>query len=356
MSPLSCPRTFGMLLSENHALIAAAGSRKTEHVIESALRVVDEPVLVVTYTLENQRQIVQRIHQKVGLRPPNIAVMGWFGFLMREGARPYQRALTGKPGAIRGLNFRGRRDRYTPRKDVRHFYFDGEFNMLRDGVSDFVWHLNKETDGSVVNRIERIYRHIVIDEVQDLVGYDLDVVDLLFGSIVKVTVVGDPRQQIIETNLGTKHRKYRGAGLLDWFNARKSVCRVETRSVNYRCNQQICDFADGIFPDLPKTVSKVTEKTGHDGIFRVPEVEARAYVEKYQPAVLRYNKRAETMGLGGVNIGLAKGSTFHRVLVFPTRPMLQFLEDGNAKKLASREHLHVAVTRARHSVAFVVPR
>ena len=54
-----------------------------------------------------------------------------------------------------------------------------------------------------------------------------------------------------------------------------------------------------------------------------------------------------------MNIGVAKGSTFDRVLIFPTNPMRQFL-DEDPSKLKAPERLYVAVTRARHSVAFVV--
>ena len=57
-----------------------------------------------------------------------------------------------------------------------------------------------------------------------------------------------------------------------------------------------------------------------------------------------------------MNIGVSKGSTFDRVLIFPTKPMLQYIKSGNPDILAAREHLYVAVTRARHSVAFVVSR
>ena len=136
---------------------------------------------------------------------------------------------------------------------------------------------------------------------------------------------------------------------------RKDVCAVEERTENFRSNQAISDFADKIFPDLPSTISMFNETTNHDGIFRVPIKEAREYAETHQPAVLRYNKRADTLGLSARNIGVAKGSTFDSVLIFPTRPMIQFLDDEDATKLTTLEHLYVAVTRARHSVAFVVP-
>src|SRR5690606_26239973 len=100
-TPSVCPTTLMMPSPDNLAIIAAAGSRKTEHIVDSALAVKDEPVLITTYTLENQRQILNRIHDKVGPMPSNLTVLGWFSFLIAQGARPYQRALTGSPGTMR---------------------------------------------------------------------------------------------------------------------------------------------------------------------------------------------------------------------------------------------------------------
>jgi hypothetical protein len=59
--------------------------------------------------------------------------------------------------------------------------------------------------------------------------------------------------------------------------------------------------------------------------------------------------------LAAINIGVSKGSTYERVLIFPTKPMQKYLETGDATKLKAPERLYVAVTRARYSVAFVVP-
>ena len=237
------------------AILAAAGSRKTEHIVESALAVTDGRVLITTYTNENQRQIVSRIEKKVGAIPPHILVMGWFSFLMQHCAKPYQRALTGGwPLLIKGLNFEGRRNRFTKKSNLSYF-IDSAQNMYRDGVSDFVVVLNKDTEGAVVSRLEKVFTHIFIDEVQDFVGYDLEVLDLLLASKIKLILVGDPRQHTIATNIGSKNKKYRGAGLAHWFEERAGVCRLERRNCNYRSNQKICDFADAIYPNLPTTKS-----------------------------------------------------------------------------------------------------
>jgi hypothetical protein len=341
--------------NDNLAILAAAGSRKTEQIVESALGVTDGRVLITTYTNENQHHIVRRIEQKVGAIPSHITVMGWFSFLIAQCARPYQRALTGEPLLIKGLNFQGRRNRFTKKSDLRYF-IDERADMYRDGVSDFVFSLNEKTQGAVVDRLERVFRHIFVDEVQDLVGYDLDVLDLLLKSAIKLTLVGDPRQHTLATNLGPRNKKYQGVGLVDWFAERSDICTLKMRECSYRCNQAICDFADAIYPTMPAMRSIDVAPTGHDGIFQISSDDVAGYVESYHPVtVLRHDKNVDTMGLPAINIGVAKGSTFDRVMIFPTKPVLRYLEDKDETKLKAPERLYVAVTRARFSVAFVVP-
>lgn len=340
---------------KNKVILAAAGSRKTEYVVAEALASNDRSVLITTYTDENQRHIVRRIEKIAGIVPKHITIMGWFSFLITQCVKPYQRAITGHPFMLGGLNFKGRRNLYTKKTDIRYFV-DRNADLYRDGVSDFAVQLNEKTKGAIVDRLQHIYSHIFVDEVQDLVGYDLDVLDLLLSSRINLTVVGDPRQHTFETNLASRYKAYHGAGLVRWFREREKYCMLETRNYSYRCNQVICDFADRIFPDLPQTESRNVLITGHDGVFTVPANHLADYVRVHRPVTaLRYDKNAETFGLPAMNIGVAKGGTHDRIIIFPTKPMLGYLEDGDASKLKSPEKLYVAVTRARFSVAFVVP-
>lgn len=336
------------------AILAAAGSRKTEYVVESALAVSDGRVLITTYTNENQRQIVQRIEKKTGYMPSHISVVGWFSFLIAQCAKPYQRAKVGEPLLINGLNFIGSRFRFAKRSENRYF-LDGNNDLYRDGVSDFVIAVNGNTNGAVIRRLENIYTHIFIDEVQDLVGYDLDVLDLLMASRIKLTLVGDPRQHTLSTSIVSRNKKYRGAGIKTWFEERACKCQLQTRDVSYRCNQTICDFADAIYPHMPKTTSVGVGETGHDGIFYISPKRAKEYLDEHREVVvLRHDKRANTLGIPAMNIGVSKGSTFDRVMIFPTKPMVEYLKKRDPAILKAPERLYVAVTRARFSVAFVV--
>lgn len=65
---------------------------------------------------------------------------------------------------------------------------------------------------------------------------------------------------------------------------------------------------------------------------------------------------SKTLGFGGTNFGASKGGTFDHVVIFPTQPIKHYLKTRDPGVLAdkARSELYVAITRAIHSVAFVV--
>ena len=90
-------------------------------------------------------------------------------------------------------------------------------------------------------------------------------------------------------------------------------------------------------------------------MFCVPRSEVDEYVVTHPPIVLRDGRRFDPLDLVAQNVGVAKGSTYERVLIFPTSPMLKYLRHRDPSQLKAPERLHVAVTRAKHTVAFVMP-
>ncbi|MBJ7459402.1 MAG: UvrD-helicase domain-containing protein [Thermoleophilaceae bacterium] len=221
-------------------------------------------------------------------------------------------------------------------------------------MADLVCEADQRSGGLVIKRLESMFDCICIDEVQDLVGHDLDLLDRLFAADLEVLLVGDPRQFTYSTSDTSRNKKYRGAGFADWLSERSSLCVREDRHESARCNQEICDFASALFPSEPAMGSANHDRTGHDGIFKLRESEVPRYVKDYQPQVLRNKKTSNTLGYPAMNFGVSKGSTFDRVLIFPTKPMLQYLQHGDVSKLKDPHRFYVAVTRARFSVAFVV--
>ncbi|MCB0792251.1 MAG: AAA family ATPase [Flavobacteriales bacterium] len=352
--------------SSNQVVFAAAGSGKTASLVSSLVADQGRRVLVLSYTQENVSEIRSRVVRQLGFVPAHVTIQGWFTFLLKDGVRPYQNYLYNGP-RIESMQFDAPKENWfktIPKSNTSRYYFTSTGKIYRDRMSDFIVEVNRISGGRVINRICQIYDAIYIDEIQDLTGWDLDVLDLLIDADVDLVMTGDVRQAILSTTNSTKHPKYRGAGIVKYFveRERKGRCTLGTRSESYRCKQSICDFADALFPELRQpTTSLNKESADHEGVFLVKPEQVPEYVASVRPQVLRYSKDADVFGNHALNIGVAKGQTFDHVLIFLQGTGQAYLATGRLTKTVKGvvkpafhiPKLYVAVTRARFSVAFV---
>ncbi len=362
----------------NKIIFASAGSRKTTYIVDQALLDVDRNVLILTYTIDNIEQIRSYIIAKQGFIPTNITIKSWFSFLLQDCVRPYQNYVYGDkrietvffPDDIQAFKL-GRR---FIRKDQTKFYFfvSGKY-IINEHVSEFVCMCNDTSGGKVISRLEGIYQKIFIDEIQDISGYDFDVIELLQKSRIDCCFVGDCRQATFFTTCSPKYKRFKGKNIIHLFKdwEKKGLCAIEEKNECFRSNQIICDFADKIFPELSKTVSFNNEETEHSGLFIVKSAKVSEYVRDYKPVILRFDKRTDTLGLEARNFGASKGLTFMRVLIFPPKTFSKYLKDGQLTKIKRTKNkrsgsmkeeivdsfhkpkLYVGITRAKASVAFV---
>jgi len=344
-------------MSANKVILACAGSRKTSTIIEKALSLTDRRVLITTYTINNTDQKKDRIISIKGYIPKNITVSTWFSFLLSDGARPYQNVCYSKR-RIKSIFFVNKKSvPFIGEKEFnKHYFYDSEL-IYTDKLSKFIIKCNNISSGAVLKRLEDIYDHIFIDEVQDMAGYDFDFIELLMKSDIATTVVGDCRQATYFTNCSPKNRQFKGCRIDDLFKkwGNESLCEVEERNTNFRSNQDICSFADKLYPDLPPSVSKDVPLTGHDGFFFIKhQQKVEEYIEEYNPIVLRWDKRTKVKSDQVMNFGATKGLEFDRVLIYPTNDITMFLKNKAELKPLSKAKFYVALTRARYSVAILL--
>lgn len=79
---------------------------------------------------------------------------------------------------------------------------------------------------------------------QDLAGYDLEILKLLFPTDIKMLLVGDPRQGTYLTNISPKNKQYRKSNIVHFFEDSTMPLDKDdtTLIVNYRSNKTICDI------------------------------------------------------------------------------------------------------------------
>lgn len=341
-------------------VLAVAGSRKTQSIIDECVAApAGERIVVVTYTTVNQAELRRRLAE--AHPAAKVEVVGWFTFLIDNVIRPYL-PFTYPGHAITGFDHSSEYQQGVP-VDVRRRYFTSTGLLRGVHLAHLATRIVNDADGLPLRRLEAVFDHIYVDEVQDLSGYDLEVLLLLLKCAVPLTMVGDVRQAILSTSpQERKHHKFKNMEIVKWFRQHDGKSLTIThRSETWRCRPEIVSFADDLFAgtwEFPPTVSRNERVTDHDGVFLIRAEHVDAYVERFAPQPLRWSAAsAKAHGhLSFMNFGEVKGLTRKRVLIVPTDPMKALLQKGAALKDLAAAKLYVGVTRAEQSVAFVLDK
>ena len=334
----------------------------------------DGNVLITTYTEDNEAEIKKKILELNKVIPANLTIQTWFSFLLQHGVRPYQGCLF-KPD-IKGMflvnqqsglkhTIRGKIPvYYNETSELERHYFTSNRKIYSDKISKFVIRCNEKSTNEVIGRLGRIYTHVYIDEVQDLAGYDLDLVQLLFESGLCTLLVGDPRQVTYLTHIERKHSKYANGKIKDFIadkTKKKIPYEIDETSLgkSHRNNAAICTFASTLYPSLPASTPCACinrrNPSAHEGLFMVKRSDLATYLATYAPMQLRWSNAVETNpAYQSCNFGKSKGLAFDRVIIYPTEPMAKWLRNrGTTLTDEARAKLYVGITRAKASVAFV---
>ena len=341
----------------SYLTLAVAGSRKTQGIVDYCASLPkDKLALVVTFTQNNQAELRSRLAKYAGDHP-GITVMGWFTFLLRDFARPFLPCkFTGE--RIQGFNFDGRPHRMA--KGLKRF-LDPNGAVYACELGRLARELIEASQGALLRRLECIYDVILIDEVQDLSSHDWEIIDVLLDSSLEVRMVGDIRQSVLATNpRSNKNKKYAYADAVKWFLEREArgLLTIAYNTTTWRCHPKIAEFSDTIFNSnwsIPPTVSVNNKTTGHDGVFLLRHDQVEEYVARFRPQCLRDSANSgKTLDLTYMNFRLAKGTTWQRVLIVPTKSIMRFVQSSIYLDPIPAAKFYVAVTRAEQSVAIVI--
>jgi len=339
----------------DEVIIAAAGGGKTTRIVERAVVHKVGHTALITYTTNNVQEIRHKFYMHGSALPAHVEIWSWYRFLLHEMARPYQRALLDR--RIDGLHWvEGRSAMYVKQADTLRYYLSGGRLVYSDKIAQLIIECNKVTGGAVIERLAERFHTIFVDEIQDMAGYDLDLLELILRSNIDLVLVGDHRQATFRTNNSVKNKAYAGVNVINKFREweKAGLVTLTYTTETHRCHQLIADFADAFFPGEPKTSSKNTAVTEHDGVFLISAKSVAAYVDHFQPQILRLDRRTPCDSYPAMNFGESKGMTFNRVLIFPHKKARDWLASGQFKHVEdSASKMYVGISRARHSVAFV---
>ena len=195
------PLNISSMPSSSRIIICAAGGGKTTTIVQNACSESASRCALITYTRNNEREIHRKFYNLGPAIPAHVEVMSWFTFLLRELARPYRPVLHTE--RIDGFSWQeGRSVPFiAERHTSQHYFYEGRY-IYSDKIAKFVCECNRLSGGMVMGRLAQRFDHIFIDEVQDLAGYDLEILELALRAGIQLTLSqisqADPSHQQLE--------------------------------------------------------------------------------------------------------------------------------------------------------------
>lgn len=337
----------------NKVFVACAGSGKTTHIVDEAMKI-NGNVLITTFTDSNSYEIFNKFIEKYGYKPSNIFIIPWFTFQLDHLIRPYQLSFLNEK-ITNVCMVQGKSLNFKKSNDKKYYLNNGE--IYSDKIA-FLANNTLNVDNNTINRLKRIFDCIFIDEFQDFAGYDLEIVKYLAINNMNIEIVCDPRQHTYSTHYDSKNHKYASEPLNYIQTMCKDIFEIDDYTLNgsYRCPQNTIRYASEIFPELPQSNSNKKYQIG-DGIVFVKESECDIFLASTPDILqLRYSKKTPVNSNYAVStFGCSKGLTVENTIIYPTATMLKAISSNDFSKLSSKSDLYVALTRAKHKTAIVVP-
>ena len=344
----------------NIVIMAAAGAGKThdicKEVIENA-KTTNKKILITTYTNKGIESIEKEYKkQNNGVIDKNVVILSWFQFLLRELVKPYQSSILNKINIINSIDFNHQYGyiNFNSRGTPKHYMLTN--NILSNTVSEFAIDSNIKSNNKVIQRLGEIYSHIYIDEIQDLAGEDIEILNLLFNSKIQIQCVGDVKQSTYTTYNAKKNKKITGIHLIDFFKEleRKGILTLLFNNKTRRFGREICEFSNSICNDKNNRIeSDKIYKEENQGVYLLDKKDFENYFKIYKPTILKFDAKTK-IDYDSLNFGQCKGMTFDRVAIFPNKKYKEFLQNGTS--LDSPCKYYVSATRARYSIVFVVEK
>lgn len=335
---------------DNKRLIhAVAGSGKTTKIIES----IDPQKrnLILTYTETNQNTIRAKLIDKFSYIPESTFIFGVFEFLYSFCLVPY---LGKRP---KGINFD-----YETQGKIDNNSIDTTGRIIQNQLSkslmrgELIYKKNNiPFDNSYLERIDKFFDCIYVDECQDFASDDFDWLLSLSNLNAEVSLLGDFYQKTFSTS----RRGNKGKGVHSNFDNWIKVISdsgfeidLSSLSKSYRCPKIVCDFIiDNLAIEilsqreekLSAQITLIDSQNKIDSIMTDDNIMKLFYQKSYD-----YDCKSQ-------NWGDSKGSEYDNVCVVlnPTTYKLFAADRLNELSSQTKSKFYVACTRTRGNLYFV---
>lgn len=333
---------------DKRVVFAVAGSGKTSSIIDSLTA--DSRCLIVTYTENNTRHLKNRVIDKFGEIPVGIRIYSYFAFLYSFCFRP----LCGYELKTKGINFNFPLPQYAQRsrKNTREHYIDKSGRLYANRIAKLLIEFDVIPD--LIQRIEKFYDSVFIDEVQDFAANDFNLICTLAIANVEMRLVGDFYQHTFDTSRDGNTQK----SLHECFDKycdklKKSGFEIDLTSLSnsYRCSPSVCAF---VSENLGIKILSHREDEVVVGYFdNASEVDS---IFNNDSVVKLFYQKSDSYAGNTANWGNTKGlDHFQDVCVVLNATTLKAFDNANLDQLnpTTKNKLYVACTRAKGNLYFV---
>ncbi|MFI3063544.1 TGBp1 family protein [Streptococcus suis] len=335
---------------DNKRLIhAVAGSGKTTKIIES----IDPQKrnLILTYTDTNQNTIRAKLIDKFGYIPESTFIFGVFEFLYSFCLVPY----LGK--RQKGINFdyetQGRFDNNSIDTTGRIIQNQLSKSLLRGFL--IYKRNNIQFDNSYLERIDKFFDCVFIDECQDFESDDFDWLLSLSKLSADVLLLGDFYQKTFKTSRRGNKGKGIHSSFENWLKViSDSGFKIDLSSLSksYRCPKIVCDF---IVESLDIKISSQKKENPTTKIMFIDSQDKIESIMTDDSIMKLFYQKFYDYDCKSQNWGDSKGSEYENVCVVLNPKTYKLFDSGRLSDLSTqtKSKFYVACTRTRGNLYFV---
>ncbi|HEP1787767.1 TPA: RNA helicase [Streptococcus suis] len=335
---------------DNKRLIhAVAGSGKTTKIIES----IDPQKrnLILTYTETNQNTIRAKLIDKFGYIPESTFIFGVFEFLYSFCLVPY---LGKRP---KGINFdyetQGRFDNNSIDTTGRIIQNQLSKSLLRGFL--IYKRNNIQFDNSYLERIDKFFDCVFIDECQDFESDDFDWLLSLSKLSADVLLLGDFYQKTFKTSRRGNKGKGIHSSFENWLKViSDSGFKIDLSSLSksYRCPKIVCDF---IVESLDIKISSQKKENPTTKIMFIDSQDKIESIMTDDSIMKLFYQKFYDYDCKSQNWGDSKGSEYENVCVVLNPKTYKLFDSGRLSDLSTqtKSKFYVACTRTRGNLYFV---
>jgi len=329
---------------DKQVILAVAGSGKTRLLIE---KLDDEArFLIITHTNNNYANLRQRIIQIFGCIPSNIKLMTYFSFLNSFCFKPL---LSDQVGA-KGISWDFPPPHTKFKKNQAHYMSDKGY-LYSNRLAKLV---EQSSLSDVLKRLEKYIDVMLVDEVQDFGGNDLNLLCALSDADINITLVGDFYQHTFDTSKdGPTNSKIYSDFTKYITKLKKAGFSPDNTTLlkSHRCSPTVCNF---IRDQL--SISIESHRNDETAIHHITDQDTANTIFNSNSIVKLFYQNHRKYPCFSENWGKSKGeNNYHDVCIVLNKSTFQNYTDGNLHSLnpQTKSKLYVACTRARGDLYFV---